>query len=302
MNLPHEQNVDNQLIKEPNAIISAILNFRSSNAVIKLAHAINITLTFLFGYRNMAEVFFLFGEATPEALIFAGALAGFALIGLFDLPYHAWTNISERPGLSTEQIATAENAATWSLRGSLAASAAAIVLSQTLIDLPQTIVYGATFIGLVAVAWIAIKHMQWWDDFKKEGFDAKRRSETASQEARRLNDEINREKQLANLKAQEDAARHELLMQQLTEQQQLELETLAAEMTLRKQALQQKLAHKREVHKQAAAKLTRKIGEVSDRAAEVQAEELLREFAAENGIAYTPNGSTNGVKTDPKSN
>lgn len=306
MNLPHERpdiNPENQPIKEPNAIIEAINNFRSSNATIKLAHAINIMLTFLFGYRFMPEVFFLFGEDTPEALIFAGAIAGLALIALFDLPYHAWSSIAERPGLSTEQIATAQSAATWSLRGSLASSVAAIVLSQELINMPQTILYGATGVGLIAVAWIAIAHMKWWDSFQKQGFDAKKRSEAATQKASALDAEIKRAKQIALLNSRQANAKHELTLQQIEQEQALEMQKLQAELEIKQKAMQQKLLHLQEVHKQAASMTNQMIPELSAKAAKQQAEELLRQFSADMGLVYEPTNKPNGVtKPDPKSN
>ena len=303
MTLPHDT-MEDEVIEPNNRLIEVIENFRSSNAVIQLAHAINITLTFIFGFRFMPEVFNIFGEASDETQTFSGGLAGLALIGLFDLPYHAWNNIARRPGLSTEQMATANTAAKASLRGSLAASIAAIVLSQNLIVMPQSIVYGATGIGLVAVAYIAIMHMKWWDDFNKQGFDAKQRAEKASQQAIELSQQIKRQKELAHLANQEVAQRHELEVAKIKHEQQLEMARIKAEQEMRQAILTQKLDHKKEVANQVSAKVKAKIGQISSKIADKEAEELTNQFLAEYGVPTdAANGSSsNGASNDPKLN
>ena len=252
----------------------------------------------------MPEVFDIFGEATEETKTFSGGLAGLALVALFDLPYHAWSSIAKRPGLSTEQMATANTAATWSLRGSLAASVAAVVLAQALITMPQSVIYIATGTGLIAVAFISIMHMKWWDEFQKQGFEATKRAELATQQATSLQNQMARQKELAKLQSQQETQEHNLKVEAIRHQQELELSQLQAEQEIRTAMLKQKLEHRKEVAKQASTKVKQKIAEISSEIAEKEAEELKREFLTEFGLPATvsPKAGGNGHTADPKPN
>lgn len=306
MTLPHENILEDDHANGGtwnNAIVEVIQNFRSSHAAIKLARVINFVLTFLFGYRYMGSIFNLFGEMTESAEIFAGVLAGLALVALFDLPYHAWNAIAQRPGLSSEQIATAETAAQYSLYGSLAASIAAIVLSQNLITLPESINFIATGAGLIAVALIAIFHMKWWHDFNKESFDAKQRAEIASHTARKLTIKIRQEKEIAALEAQQQQRQHQLNLLKLEAEQELEYQKMLAEAEIRKELLQQKIEQKRAVAAQVKVKGKAKINEVSDRIIEHETDSMVDEFLVDFGLPVSDrNSSKNGANGHPKLN
>lgn len=301
MNLPHEEilNEQEQDDGQPaSRMTEMIQSFRSSNSTIQLAKIINLVLTFLFGYRFMSSIFNLFGEQTETAVIFAGVLAGFALIALFDLPYHAWNVISARAGLSTDQIATAETAAKYSLYGSLAASIAAIVLSQTLIEMPQSVTYIATGAGLIAVALIAVYHMKWWHDFQKQSFEATKRAKIAAATAKTLHAQIAHEEKVQALERAKKQREQSLQLQELESELDLKLEEMKAKAQIKKMMLEQKIKQREAVFAQVVTKSQKKINEVSDRIVEKEANQIVEEFVTEFGLPTNP---TNGANHRPNS-
>ncbi len=285
-------------------IVEMIQSFRSSHSTIRMAHIINVALTFLFGYRFMSAIFNLFGELTESALIFAGVSAGLALIALFDLPYHAWNAIAQEEGLTTEQMATADTAAKFSLWGSLASSVAAIVLSQDLMELPGSVTFIATGIGLLAVAWIAIKHMQWWHEFQKESFQARQRAQVATHTATKLDNQIAQENELADLEAAREKMEHKLRVEGIKAEQELEYQKLLAEAEIKKAFLEQKLAQKKAVSQQVAAKWKAKANQVSDAIVDKEADALVDELLTDYGLPVaTKSPDLNGkANTGPKLN
>ena len=171
--------------------------------------------------------------------------------------------------------------------------------------MPQSILYGATGAGLVAVAYIAIMHMSWWDQFNKQGFEAKKRQEGAAQQANDLSNKLARQKQLAQLEQNRITQEHRLTMEKIKHEQELELARIRAEQEMHQTILAQKLAHKQEVANQVSAKMKAKIGQISSKVAEKEADELTNQFLAEYGLpieARSQNGHGNGANlTDPKS-
>ena len=113
MNLPHEEleslQPEEQPIEEQNKLIDAITKFRSSNAVIQLAHLINVVLTFIFGYRYMPEVFNIFGEVSAETQTFLRCISRIGFNRLIRPPLpclelHCGTSRTKHPtnGYSTD--------------------------------------------------------------------------------------------------------------------------------------------------------------------------------------------------------
>lgn len=236
-------------------MLDTLKSMRRSDLVIKLALIANAVFTFIFGYRYLPDLFTLFG-VTPEDSGFEimRVLAGAFLVVVTDGAFFAWGEMRNREGNSNEQIATCDTAKTWSLYGSLAATAGAFVLGQSAVEIPPGIVFVVSIVATAAAGVMAIMHVYWWDKYRGESFEASARANAAQDQADEMNDSRTRERKEFELQREKRRELHAIEMSELEKELELEKTRRMAQADIKRQMLEQEINHEREV-----AKLTGQI-------------------------------------------
>ena len=273
-------------------MLEKVTSERTSMLVIRLALIVNAIFTFIFAFTYLPSLFDLFGlldnptglEGADDFRIVIGALAGAFLVIVTDASFVAWNMLRNREGVSTEQMATARSAKSWSLYGSLAASVAQIVLGQQLVKVPSGIVYAISIVGVGLAGALAILHVYWWDKYRSESFAMKELEERAADTAEEGTFERARQKARMELERTKRERLHAIELEQMEGEIELELERAQAEADIRRELVRERIKHRRQVAKQTQENLRRKVHESAARIADRQAREEERTFLGELGF------------------
>ena len=173
-----------------NNTLDKIRGSRGANNVLRAGLAFNALLTFVFGFEFLHPMFNVFGVdvGSPSFVVFK-VMGGVFLVVVADACFYAWGIMSRQEENTSEQIVTAQDAKKWSLWGSLAASAAAIVMLQNAVELDSNIKFVVSLVGVLAGAALAIAHVYWWDKFRKESSSYTEQEDRATDNADRYSDQ-----------------------------------------------------------------------------------------------------------------
>ena len=264
--------------------LKTVQSDRSSDWVIQFALLLNAILTAMFAFNHLGGVF---GRLTgnPNDDVVIKIVAAIATVIAFDGAFHAWASISNRQGLSNEQIATAKVAKQASMAGSLAASAGQFVLGQSSVVLSPSVVFVVALIATASVGVILIMHMFWWDKFKDESFTATELAHKADQSAALQKNRQTQEKEAADLSLEHETSKHAVQMEEIRAENELALTRLSAEQQLKKDLVMLEIDHERQVAAQTKELLTQNVNRDAAAIAKVKSERLLGRFMASQNVS-----------------
>jgi hypothetical protein len=268
--------------------LDSIRGDRGANNVLNAALFLNAVLTFMFGFAFLHPMFNFVGvtSSDPFFVVFQ-VIGGVFLVIVTDASFYAWGFISRRVSNTSDQIVTAQSAKKHSLAGSLAASAGAIALLQTAVDVGDQVRFVVSLVAVAAGAVLAIAHVYWWDKYRKESSEFTELEDTAEDNALRYEDERVRNEELTAQKRKEQQAVHALEVQKAKAEFEIRQTEIEEELALQKDMTETEIRLRREVSKQVRAQVAKERDRIASKVVKEMADRTLARHLAGMGVNPT---------------